>query len=221
MAEAGEEQEIVLKAEMVELLSDLDGHELTVECTYPGDQNIIFSIAGSIASSIIKNFKCQECKDLYIASDVVPALTFIDDGNSTKHESNLLKAFEQRRPLYSYRPGVHLMYLYLELLLDTGVTRVTATSGLRLRQPQGDVCGPGENPHGRQQSLQQIPWAHYRQDHSFDTIFYQISKRIFNITTRNYVSQLNDAVRHVKRPNEGNKFAIQTRKIAKLTSNVA
>ena len=40
MAEAEEEQEIVLKAEMVELLSDLDSHELTVECTNPGDQNI-------------------------------------------------------------------------------------------------------------------------------------------------------------------------------------
>ena len=38
MAETGEELEIVLKAEMVELLSDFDGHELTVECTDPGDQ---------------------------------------------------------------------------------------------------------------------------------------------------------------------------------------
>ena len=66
----------------------------------------------------------------------------------------------------------------------------------------------------------EILWAHCRQDHSFDTIFYQISKKIFNMMTRNYVSQLNDAVRQVKRPNGGDKFAIQTRKIAKLTSDV-
>ena len=88
MAEAGEEQEIVLKAEMGELPSDLDGHELTVECTDPGDQNVIFYIAGFIARSISKNFKCQDCKDLYIASDEVPALTFVEDGNgdSTKQD---------------------------------------------------------------------------------------------------------------------------------------
>ena len=58
MAEAAEEQEIVLKAEMTKLLSDLDGHEFTVECTDPGDQNIIFYIAGFIARNISKNFKC-------------------------------------------------------------------------------------------------------------------------------------------------------------------
>ena len=89
MAEAGEEQEIVLKAEMGELPSDLDGHELTVECTDPGDQNVIFYIAGFIARSISKNFKCQDCKDLYIASDEVPALTFVEDGNgeSTKQDA--------------------------------------------------------------------------------------------------------------------------------------
>ena len=52
MAEAGEEQKIVLKAEMVELLSDLDGHERTVKCTDPGDQNTIFYIARSIIYSI-------------------------------------------------------------------------------------------------------------------------------------------------------------------------
>ena len=62
--------------------------------------------------------------------------------------------------------------------------------------------------------------AHCRQDHSFDTIFYQISKKIFNMITRNYISQLKDAVRQVKRPNGGGKFAIQTRKITKLTANV-
>ena len=66
----------------------------------------------------------------------------------------------------------------------------------------------------------EILLAHCRQDHSFDTIFYQISKKIFNMMTRNYVSQLNDAVRQVKRPNGGDKFTIQIRKIAKLTSNV-
>ena len=53
-----------------------------------------------------------------------------------------------------------------------------------------------------------------------DTIFYQISKKILNMMTRNYVSQLNDAVRQVKRANGGDNFAIQTRKIAKLTANV-
>ena len=38
MAEAGEEQVIILKVEMVELLSDLPvGHELTVECSYLGN----------------------------------------------------------------------------------------------------------------------------------------------------------------------------------------
>ena len=62
--------------------------------------------------------------------------------------------------------------------------------------------------------------AHCREDHSFDTIFYQISKNIFNMMTKNYVSQLNDAVQQVKRSNGGDKFTIQTRKIAKLTSNV-
>ena len=89
MAEAGEEQEIVLKTDMVELLSDLDGHELTVECTYLGDQNIIFYIAGFIDRSINKNFKCQDYKDLYIASDEVPALTFVEDenGDSTKKDA--------------------------------------------------------------------------------------------------------------------------------------
>ena len=81
MAEAGEKQEIVLKAEIVELLSDLDGHELTVECTDHADQNIIIYIAGFIARSISKNFKYQDCKDLYIASDEVLALTFVEDGN--------------------------------------------------------------------------------------------------------------------------------------------
>ena len=81
MAEAGEEQEIVLKSELVELLSDLDGHELTVECKDLGDQNIIFYIAGFIARRLSKNFKCQDFKDLYIASDEVPALTFAEDGN--------------------------------------------------------------------------------------------------------------------------------------------
>ena len=74
---------------MLELLSDLDGHELTVECTDPGDENIIFYIAGFIARSISKNCKCQDSKDLYIASDEVPALTFIEDGNwdSTKEDA--------------------------------------------------------------------------------------------------------------------------------------
>ena len=92
----------------------------------------------------------------------------------------------QQRPLYSYRPGVHLLYQYSELLPDTGCSRVTAaSSGLRLQQPQGDVCDHGENPHGRQQALQRNPPCHCRQDHSSDTIFYQISKKIFNMMTRN------------------------------------
>ena len=81
MAEAREEQEIVLKAEMVELLSDLEGHELKVECTDPGDQNIIFNVAGFIARSISKNLTCQDYKDFYNASDEAPALTFVEDEN--------------------------------------------------------------------------------------------------------------------------------------------
>ena len=89
MTENGEEQKIVLKAEMVELLSDLDGHELTVECTNPGDKNIIFYIAGFIGRSISKNFKCQDCKDLYITSVEVSAIAFVEDGNgdSTKQDA--------------------------------------------------------------------------------------------------------------------------------------
>ena len=45
--------------------------------------------------------------------------------------------------------------------------------------------------------------AHCRQNHSIDTIFYQISMKFFNVMNRNYVSQLNDAVLQVKRPKAG------------------
>ena len=78
-----------MKVEMVELPSDFDGHELPVECTDPRDQNIIFYIAGFIARTISKKFKCQDCKDLYIASDEVPALTIVENrnGNSTKQDA--------------------------------------------------------------------------------------------------------------------------------------
>ena len=44
----------------------------------------------------------------------------------------------------------------------------------------------------------EIHCAHCNQDHSSDTIFYQISKKIFKMMTRNYGSQLNDAVRQMK-----------------------
>ena len=121
------------------------------------------------------------------------------------------------------RPGEHPLYLYLELLPDTRCSRVTAATGLRLRQHKGDVCEHGENPHSRQQELQRnhpgpLQTGPLVQDQIL--LIYQISKKIFNMMNRNYVLQLDDAVRQVKRPNGGNKFAIQTRKIAKLTFNV-
>ena len=76
----------------------------------------------------------------------VRSLIKFSDMNINKAKSAMAEAGQQRRPLYSYRPGVHLLYLYLELLPDTGCSRVTAASGLRLHS---------ENPHGRQQALLQ------------------------------------------------------------------
>ena len=209
IAEAGEEQENVLKAEMVELLFDLDGHELTVECTDPGDQNILFYIAGIIARSISKNFKCQDYKDLYIASDEVLALTFVEDGNgdSTKQDAVTRATFLKqinRRGLCTPTDLVYISCIYNWNFYQT----LDAYESL-LHQVY--ACGnPREKFAGMVKTLMEdskhsseILRAHCRQNHSFDTIFYQISKKIFNMMTRNYVSQLNDAVRQVKRPNGG------------------
>jgi hypothetical protein len=226
MAEAAEDQEIVLRAKMVELLSALDGDELTVECKDPGDQNIIFYIAGFIARSITKNSKCQDCKDLYIASDEVPALTFAEagSGGSTEQEAAMRATFlEQvnRGGLCTPTDLVYLSCLYIwnfyqtldahESLLDQ-----VYSSG----NPRTMFAGMVTTLMAEGEHSSEILRTHCRQDHSFDTIFHQISKKIFNMMTRNYVSQLNDAVRQGKRPSGGNKSSMQTRKIAKLTSNV-
>ena len=107
---------------MVELLFDLDGHELTVECADLGDQNIIFYIAGFISRSISKNFKCQDCKDLYIASDEVPALTFVDQAGSQEPPS-WGKATEEASvllPTWCTSVSIFRRLLNLLLILSNG-----------------------------------------------------------------------------------------------------
>ena len=56
MAKTGEEKEIVLEAEMVELLSELEGYAA------PGDQNIIFYITGFIAAVSAKTSSARTAK---------------------------------------------------------------------------------------------------------------------------------------------------------------
>ena len=226
MTEVGEEQEIALKAEMVELMPDHNGHELTVECTDPGDQNIIFYIAGLIARSISKNIKCRDCKDLYIASDEVPALTFVEDGNgdSTKQDAVTRTTFLNQVYRGGFCTPTDLVYIsciciwnfYQTLDVYESLPHQVYVSG----NPREMLAGMLKTLMADSKHSSEIPRAHCRQDHSFDTIFYQISKKIFNMLTRNYVSQLSDAVRQVKRPNGGDKFAMQTRKAANLISNI-
>ena len=87
MAEALEDEDILLRTETAELLSEFGSDQLTLQCADPGDQNIlkhVFYIAGFIARSISKTSKCQFCKELYIASDKAPILVFTDDSEDTE-----------------------------------------------------------------------------------------------------------------------------------------
>lgn len=226
MTEATEEQETILKAEMLEILSTLDGNELTVECTDSGDQNIIFYIAGFIARSISKSSKCQACKYLYVASDEVPALTFSEarSGDLTNQEETMRATFlnqVNRGGLCTPTDLVYLSCLYIWNFYQTLVNHESLLDQVYASgNPRTMFAGMVTTLMADGENSSEILKTHCRQEHSFDTTFHQISKKIFNMMTSNYVSQLNDAVRQKKRPSGGNKSSMQTRKIAKLSSNV-
>ena len=65
----------------------------------------------------------------------------------------------------------------------------------------------------------EIIQTRYGQGHSFENNFKQICQKMFNVITKNYVSQINDKVQKMKRPFGSSDISIQTRKIAKLSSN--
>ena len=77
------------------------------------------SLTQQTTTAVKKNFKCQDCKDLYIASDEVPALTFVDDGNgdSTTQDAvtraAILKQVNSRGGLCTLTDLVYISCIYI------------------------------------------------------------------------------------------------------------
>lgn len=225
MAESAEGKEEANTTQIIEFLSCLNADDLTTECTDPGDQNIIFYIAGFLALNISKKLKCQDCKSLCISTEKVPALTFAEDErvNLTDQETEVRATFLKQINRGGLCTPTDLLYISCLYIWNFYQTLDAKKSILH------DVYS-SSNPRttfvcmikrlmadGKHSS--EVILSRCKQDHTFEHIFNQLSTKFFNIMTKNYVSELNTAVRNVKRPNGGNKSSVQTRKIAKLSSN--
>jgi len=153
-----------------------------------------------LARSISKNKTCEDCKHLYIASDEIPTITFADagSGDSSEQEAQTRATFlnqVNRGGLCTPTDIVYLSCLYVWNFYQTLdaheslLHQLYACSNPRTMFVTMLYSLMVDGKHSSE-----IIRTHCRQDHSFDTAFHQISSKIFNMMTKNYVSQLNDAV---------------------------
>jgi hypothetical protein len=222
--ESNESDKIAVAKDTAVLISTLPTDSLSSRFELEkGEEGIVFFVAGYISRSVLKTVKCDGCIPMLRKNEDAPAVEFEDDAGSSACEREAREAYMtmiNRGGLVT--PSdlvnvtcVHAMQLK-NMIFDNGdVQRVFLESG----SPRDVFVLCYTELLKRESRTESLMKQQCSEGHVFAEFVPKIATRIFNIFSKNYISELNDKIQMSRKRDGGSKECNTSRKISKLQSD--
>jgi hypothetical protein len=189
-----------------------------------GEEGIVYFIAGYIARSLLKTVKCDGCVNLLRKNEAIPLLEFEEDVENTESAAareareaylDLINSGGLVSPSDLVNvASVHALQLK-KVIFDNGdAQRIFLESGC----PRDVFVKCYTNMLQRESTTIALLNQKCENGHNFDDFVPKIASRVFNIFSKNFISEINDKI-HVSRKRGGNQEGSTSRKISKLQSS--
>jgi hypothetical protein len=188
-----------------------------------GEEGIIFFVAGYISRSVLRTVKCDGCVTMLRKSEDAPPVEFEDVTDCSVREREAREAYLtmiNRGGLVTPSDLVNVTCVHAvqlkNMIFDNGdVQRVFLESGC----PRHVFVQCYTELLQRESRTESLLTQLCSEGHKFEEFIPKIATRIFNIFSKNYISELNDKIQMSRKRDAGSKECNTSRKISKLQSD--
>jgi hypothetical protein len=189
-----------------------------------GEEGIVFFVSGYISRSLLKSVMCDGCVALLRKNEDIPSIEFEEDssdggGGESRAAKESYLAMINRGGLVTPSDLVNMACVHAlqlkTIIFDSGdVQRVFLDSG----SPRNVFVQCFMKLLHRESATQSIISQTCPDGHEFEDFVPKIAVRVFNIFSKNFVSELNDKI-HVEKKRASKEEGSTSRKIAKFQSS--